>query len=151
MARCSLSSCAICGRQVSRSRVSTGSISGTRDPMNAPCSVRPAGTAAGLTYSILSRQDGRVLTTLDVLPDMFSTIQRAYDAAEEFIGVIDIDPAYHQHHAALRFHPGEGCARANGKVTRFRHAWKYASCMVQPDQISIKRRDVTGLAHAFDP
>src|SRR3954470_24226494 len=82
---------------------------------------------------------------------IFLTVQRLHYAAEEFIGVISIDPAHHQHHAMLRFHPGEGCARANGKVTRFRHAREYAACMVQPDQISVKRRNLTGRAHAFDP
>src|SRR6185295_4220317 len=78
-------------------------------------------------------------------------VHRLQYVAEEFVCVICVDPAHHQYHVALRLHPGERTARANGKVTRRGHARKNAVRMVEPDQVSIERRDCARRAHALDP
>src|SRR4051812_32346784 len=97
MARCSLNSGATCGRQLSRSSVSTGSISGTRDAMNAPVVWFDRLVRLQVkTYSILSKHDVSVPDKLARAAD-FLTVQRLQYAAEEFIGVISIDPAHHEH------------------------------------------------------
>src|SRR5258708_16751359 len=71
----------------------------------------------------------------------FQLVQRLYHAAEKFVGMVRVDPAHHQHHAAFGFHPGERAARADREVARGSHAGDYALGTVDPTHIPIQGRD----------